>query len=91
MDQLDKEYTYRGWFRFQAGESWMGDKDGKAVGYAWKSTRSEDYERTTAIEIPDHVFPHLVAFAMKAGYLSMEDLVDAIREVPENLDPPTRP
>jgi hypothetical protein len=46
------------------------------VGYAWEN-RNHEHARGTEFEIPEDVFPHLVAFAMKHDYLSWNAVLQA--------------
>lgn len=68
----DEEPKY---FRFQLGLAQWGEDD-RSVGYAWEN-RNHEHARGTEFEIPKDVFPDLVAFAMKHGYLSWDAVVQA--------------
>jgi hypothetical protein len=71
--------TEKKYFRFQLGIAQWGEDD-RSIGYAWWNKNSE-HARGTEFEIPKDVFPHLVAFAMKYGYLSWDAVVQAAVEL----------
>jgi hypothetical protein len=83
----DTRYLQRGedeedFFRLQVGPARWGQGD-RAVSYAWRDQHG-NFSRGTEIEIPEAVFPHLVAFAVKTGYLSWDALVRAASDLQQD-------
>jgi hypothetical protein len=57
----------------------------RSIGYAWRN-RNDEFGRGTEFEIPEAVFPHLVAFAIKRGYLTWPALVNAAHQLDEDVE-----
>ena len=50
------------------------DSDDRSIGYAWEN-RNHEHGRGTEFEIPEKIFPDVVAYAMRYGYLSWDAVV----------------
>ncbi len=72
------------YFRFQLGLAQWGEDD-RSIGYAWEN-RNNEHRRGTEFEIPEEVFPRLIAFAMKYGYVSSNAVVRAAVELELDLE-----
>jgi hypothetical protein len=77
----EDEPTY---FRFQLGVAQWG-MDDLSIGYAWENRKSRASSRTE-FEIPKDVFPHLIAYAMKYGYLSWDAVVRSVVQLEQDLE-----
>lgn len=72
------------YFRFQLGLAQWGADD-RSIGYAWEN-RNHEHRRGTEFEIPEYVFPHLVAYAMKYGYLSWDAVFRSAIQLEQDLE-----
>jgi hypothetical protein len=73
------------YFRLQLGLA-QWDEDDRSIGYAWEN-RNHEHGRGTEFEIPEDVFPHLVAYAMRYGYLSWDAVVRSAVQLEQDLEP----
>jgi hypothetical protein len=81
LPRAEDEHTY---FRFQLGLA-QWDENDRSIGYAWEN-RNHQHGRGTEFEIPEDVFPHLVAYAMRYGYLSWDAVVRSAVQLEQDLE-----
>jgi hypothetical protein len=61
------------------------DSDDRSIGYAWEN-RNHERGRGTEFEIPEKIFPDVVAYAMRYGYLSWDAVVRSAVALEQDLE-----
>ena len=81
---LPREEDEPKYFRFQLGIAQWGADD-RSIGCAWEN-KNHEHGRGSEFEIPEDVFPHLIAYAVKHGFLSWDAVVQAAVQLERDLE-----